>query len=97
MRLVSDPSAELTFWERGYAQNFVDRQEERFEQAKTRIIRTGDDLAFVGDGLLEFGDVSDFCGLVLDRVPARPSSPLYRQRRAVTLGPFASQPRRPRR
>ena len=82
MRLVSDPSAELTFWERGSAQNFVDRQEERFEQAKTRIIRTGDDLAFVGDGLLEFGDVSDFCGLVLDRDPNPPKLAAVSAKRA---------------
>lgn len=72
MRLVSDPSAELTPGERNAAQNFVDRQEERFEQSKTRILRTGDDLSFVGDGLLEFGDVSDFCGLILDRDPNPP-------------------------
>ncbi len=72
MRLVSDPSAELTRGERDSAQNFVDRQEERFELAKSGILRTGDDLSFVGDGLLEFGDVSDFCGLILDRDPNPP-------------------------
>ena len=72
MRLVSDPSAVLTEGERDSAQNFVDLQEERFEQAKAEILRTGDDLSFVGDGLLEFGDVSDFCGLILDRDPDPP-------------------------
>ena len=72
MRLVSDSSAELTKGERDSAQNFVDLQEERFEHAKARILRTGDDLSFVGDGLLEFGDVSDFCGLILDRDPNPP-------------------------
>ncbi len=72
MRLVSDPSAELTRGERDSAQNFVDRQEERFELAKSGILRTDDDLSFVGDGLLEFGDVSDFCGLILDRDPNPP-------------------------
>ena len=69
MRLVSDPSAKLTGSERNSAQDFVDRQEARFEMAKTKISRIGDDLSFVGDGLLEFGDVSDFCGLILDREP----------------------------
>jgi len=69
MRLVSDPSAKLTEGERNAAQDFVDRQEARFELAKTKISRIGDDLSFVGDGLLEFGDVSDFCGLILDREP----------------------------
>ena len=72
MRLVSDPSAVLTEGERNSAQNFVDLQEERFEQAKAGILRTGDDLSFVGDGLLEFGDVPDFCGLILDRDPNPP-------------------------
>jgi len=72
MRLVSAPSAELTKGERDSAQNFVDLQEERFEHAKTGILRTGDDLSFVGDGVLEFGDVSDFCGLILDRDPNPP-------------------------
>jgi nanoRNase/pAp phosphatase (c-di-AMP/oligoRNAs hydrolase) len=47
----------------------VDRQEARFEMAKTKISRTGDDLSFIGDGILEFGDVSDFCGSILDREP----------------------------
>ena len=72
MRLVSDPSPELTPGERIAAQDFVDRQEIRFEQAKTKIKRTGNDLSFVGDGLLEFGDVSDFCGMILDRDPTPP-------------------------
>lgn len=72
MRLVTDLSAELTPGERKAAQSFVNRQEERFEQAKTKISRTGNDLSFVGDGLLEFGDVSDFCGLILDRDPTPP-------------------------
>ncbi len=72
MRLVSNPFAELTKGERDSAQDFVDRQEARFELAKTEILRIGDDLSFVGDGLLEFGDVSDFCGLILDRDPDPP-------------------------
>ncbi|MDD4159739.1 MAG: phosphohydrolase [Synergistaceae bacterium] len=72
MRLISDPSAALTPGEQNAAQNFVDRQEKRFEEAKTSILRTGNDLSFVGDGLLEFGDVSDFCGLILDRDPNPP-------------------------
>lgn len=72
MRLISDPSEKLTEGERDAAQNFVDMQEERFKEAKTKIIRTDNDLSFVGDGLLEFGDVSDFCGLILDRDPNPP-------------------------
>ena len=72
MRLVANPSAELTSEERTGAEDFVARQEIRFASAKEKILRTGDDLSFVCDGVLEFGDVSDFCGLILDRDPKPP-------------------------
>lgn len=71
-RLTADPSAELTAAERRGAEEFVARQEARFEVAKGSVIRTGNDLSFVRDGLLEYGDVSDFCGLILDRDPTPP-------------------------
>ncbi|MCE5201131.1 MAG: phosphohydrolase [Synergistaceae bacterium] len=72
MRLVTDPSSELTPDERSGAEDFVAQQEERFSAAKEKIIRTGNELSFVCDGILEFGDVSDFCGLILDREPDPP-------------------------
>lgn len=71
-RLAADPSAEMTNTERRGAEDYVERQEERFATARQFIVRSGDDLAFVRDGLLEFGDVSDFCGLILDRDPLAP-------------------------
>lgn len=67
MRLIANPSADLTPEERAGAEDFVERQEKRFDAAKDKIIRTGSELSFVCDGVLEFGDVSDFCGLILDR------------------------------
>lgn len=72
MRLVADPSEILTSEERASAEDFVSRQEIRFSAAKDKILRTGDELSFVSDGILEFGDVSDFCGLILDRDPNPP-------------------------
>lgn len=71
-RLTANPSAELTREERRGAEEYVERQEARFAVAKQSIIRSGGDLVFVKDGLLEFGDVSDFCGLILDREPSPP-------------------------
>lgn len=71
-RLTANPSAGLTREERRGAEEYVERQEARFGIAKQSIVRTGNDLAFVKDGLLEFGDVSDFCGLILDREPSPP-------------------------
>lgn len=67
MRLVDDPSPTLTPGERESAEQFVLRQEARFERALESIRRTDSILSFLGDGILEFGDVSDFCGLILDR------------------------------
>ena len=95
MRLVADPSALLSSEERAGAEDFVARQELRFEAAKEKILRTGDDLSFVCDGVLEFGDTSDFCGLILDRDPNPPliaavSSKTNRRR----LGCIVAQQRR---
>lgn len=67
MRLVDNPSPVLTQGERESAEHFISCQEARFVRAQESIQRMGGDLAFLGDGILEFGDVSDFCGLVLDR------------------------------
>lgn len=71
-RLAADPSAELTDVERRGVEEYVERQEARFQVAKESVVRTGNDLSFVRDGLLEYGDVSDFCGLILDRDPTPP-------------------------
>ncbi|MDD4365440.1 MAG: phosphohydrolase [Synergistales bacterium] len=66
-RLVADSRADLSVRELKMARDFVARQEERFRKALEQVERLGDDLAFVPSGLLEFGDASDFCGLILDR------------------------------
>lgn len=66
-RLAANPSAELTSEEFDAASTFTERQEARFAKAKEQIQRQGNDLAFLADGILEYGDVSDFCGLLLDR------------------------------
>jgi hypothetical protein len=76
-RLISNPSAAFTQSERAAVTNFVSRQEERFKRAKDhlskdRAVGRGDFL-FLGDGFLEFGDTSDFCGMLLDR-PDRDNS-----------------------
>ena len=71
-RLAVNPSADLTREERRGAEEYVERQESRFAAAKKLVVRSGDDLAFLRDGVLEFGDVSDFCGLILDREPCQP-------------------------
>ena len=68
-RLVSNPSAVMTKAERELAVRFTVAQEERFKRARDSIVlnRTGEkELAFLGDGHLEFGDASDFCGSILD-------------------------------
>jgi hypothetical protein len=72
MRLNADPSPILSPNERGQAEAFVERQEARFDRARAKALRVGDDLLFCGADLLEFGDVSDFCGLILDRLPNPP-------------------------
>ncbi|MEG1602800.1 MAG: phosphohydrolase [Cloacibacillus sp.] len=66
-RLIDDPAGELTQAETEAASAFTERQEARFAEAKGRVWRVGNELAFLCDGVLEFGDVSDFCGLLLDR------------------------------
>lgn len=72
LRLCLDPRAELTSEERRRAEDFVERQEARFVRARSAVQRTGNDLSFLGSDILEFGDVSDFCGLLLDRDPNPP-------------------------
>ncbi len=81
MRLASDPSPRLSDPERSCAAVFVSEQEKRFLKALEKAVRTGDDLLFVEPGVLEFGDVSDFCGLVLDRMedPPRMAAVLSRR------------------
>jgi len=72
MRLAEDPSPVLSVPERSFASAFVSEQEERFQRALKVAVRSGEDLLFVEPGTLEFGDVSDFCGLVLDRMDSPP-------------------------
>ncbi len=72
MRIVGNPSPRLSREEFSAASSFVKDQEERFRVALERASRSRDDLLFVGPGSLEFGDVSDFCGLVLDRMESPP-------------------------
>jgi hypothetical protein len=78
-RLISNPSAVLTESERAAVTGFVCRQEERFKRAKEHLSkgRAGNrgDFLFLGDGFLEFGDTSDFCGMLLDR-PEQKSPPV---------------------
>lgn len=66
-RLAANPDAALTPEEFDGASEFTERQEARFAEAKEHIWRHGKELAFLCDGILEYGDVSDFCGLLLDR------------------------------
>lgn len=70
-RILSNPGAAFTPAERNVVVDFVDRQEARFVRAKEALQRDrlagGDEVAFLGDGHLEFGDTSDFCGAILDR------------------------------
>ncbi len=72
MRLGTNPSPDLSPEERRAAESFVERQEIRFSSALEKVTRFGSDLTWVGPDLLEFGDVSDFCGLVLDRMDNPP-------------------------
>ena len=72
LRLISNPSALMTGPERELAVRFTAAQEERFKRARdemklSRISgQEAKELAFLGDGHLEFGDASDFCGSILD-------------------------------
>ena len=58
--------------ERVTAEDFVVRQEARFQKALERVNRSNRELAFVEPGILEYGDVSDFGGLILDRMEKPP-------------------------
>lgn len=71
-RLTADPGADLRVYELSAARDFIERQERRFSQAMEIIGSFKRELAFVGDGVLEFGDVSDFGGLILDRTEDPP-------------------------
>ncbi len=86
-RLIANPSAVLSLREEKMARRFVDRQEVRFAEALDKVERLGNQLAFVPPGLLEFGDVSDFCGLILDRRDDPPSLVAVANRR--TFGDWA--------
>jgi hypothetical protein len=71
-RLISNPSAAFTAQERALVERFTAAQEERFKRAQGQMILRGlgggaGEMAFLGDGYLEFGDTSDFCGSILDR------------------------------
>ena len=70
-RLVANPSGVLSASERAEAVSFIARQEERFLRAKDNLVHSrisgSGEMAFLGDGHLEFGDTSDFCGMLLDR------------------------------
>ncbi|MDR3164030.1 MAG: phosphohydrolase [Synergistaceae bacterium] len=72
-RIITNPDVTFTEPERETALKFVTAQEERFKAARENISRKkikgtgGEEMAFLGDGFLEFGDTSDFCGTVLDR------------------------------
>lgn len=71
-RMVTNPSSVLSRVEEEMARKFVERQEIRFEKAREKVQRNQDALSWVGPDVLEFGDVSDFCGLLLDRVENPP-------------------------
>jgi hypothetical protein len=73
-RLLTNPSAAFTDSERSLVTQFAAAQEERFERARDHMIRNkiggghgSREMAFLGEGYLEFGDTSDFCGSILDR------------------------------
>mgnify|MGYP007058147997 FL=1 len=71
-RLVANPSSSLSDGEYEATTEFVHDQEARFAEALEKVKRYGDDLMAIGPELLEFGDVSDFCGLILDRTENPP-------------------------
>ncbi|MDR3331080.1 MAG: phosphohydrolase [Synergistaceae bacterium] len=82
-RLVANPGAAFTDSERDAVHGFVARQEERFQMAREHLThsRIGGangpgDMSFLGDGYLEFGDTSDFCGMILDRPEDAKKAPL---------------------
>lgn len=71
-RFAVSPDVTLAPHERAAAEAFVERQERRFALAVEKMGKGADSLAFVEPGVLEFGDVSDFGGLVLDRMENPP-------------------------
>jgi hypothetical protein len=81
-RLAASPSSHLKPFEEEAARDFIKRQEIRFEKALATINRFKD-IAFVEDGILEFGDVSDFGGLILDRRDNPPLIVAVAARRAL--------------
>jgi single-stranded DNA-specific DHH superfamily exonuclease len=72
-RIIANPDATFTEAERAIALKFTAAQKERFKAARENMSRKkirgagGSEMAFLGDGFLEFGDTSDFCGSILDR------------------------------
>lgn len=81
-RMIASPTEVLSAREERIARDFVERQERRFGEALDQVERLGEELAFVPSGLLEFGDVSDFCGLILDRMDNPPALVAVANRRA---------------
>jgi len=71
-RLAENPDPSLAPHERAAGDEFVEKQEKRFALAVEKMGKGSGDLAFVEPGVLEFGDVSDFGGLVLDRMAEPP-------------------------
>ncbi|HCL80316.1 MAG TPA: phosphohydrolase [Synergistaceae bacterium] len=71
-RLAVNPGTALAPHERTAAMDFVDQQEKRFAVALQRTGTGKGSMTFVEPGILEFGDVSDFGGLVLDRMAEPP-------------------------
>ncbi|MGI6253930.1 MAG: phosphohydrolase [Aminivibrio sp.] len=71
-RLAGNPDAALEPHERGAAEEFVEKQEKRFAAAAEKTARADRELVFIPPGILEFGDVSDFGGLMLDRTETPP-------------------------
>ncbi|MDR1471958.1 MAG: phosphohydrolase [Synergistaceae bacterium] len=81
-RLITNPSASFTEPELAVVTKFIESQEKRFNRAREHLVRSpvrglgeSGELAFLGDGYLEFGDTSDFCGSILDR-PEGGAAPL---------------------
>lgn len=71
-RFAINPDPSLSPLERSAAEEFVEKQEKRFALALEKIGPRTADIAFVEPGILEFGDVSDFGGLILDRLADPP-------------------------
>ncbi|MDR1915868.1 MAG: phosphohydrolase [Synergistaceae bacterium] len=81
-RLMNNPSATFTESELCEVTKFIASQDERFKRASEHLARSpirghngSGELAFLGDGYLDFGDTSDFCGSILDRPGANEIPP----------------------